>query len=119
VKLRQDGTLDWAKSLGGEGDEVAYSVQETSDEGYVIAGYSGLVLRDGRPGSWTDCWVAKLNNNGELQWEKRFGGSDFDVAYSIRETKDGDYIVAGASRSSDGDVSENYGDYDYWIVKLK
>src|SRR6476659_6468485 len=53
-----------------------------------------------------------------IQWQKTLGGSGSDGAYSVKLTSDGGYIIAGVSYSSDGDVTGNHGDYDYWIVKL-
>ncbi|MDN5360538.1 MAG: flagellin, partial [Thermotogaceae bacterium] len=64
-----------------------------------------------------DYWIVKLNSDGTLDWEKSLGGSDYDGASSIQQTTDGGYIVAGRSKSNDGDVSEN-SDNDSWIVKL-
>src|SRR5664280_2681071 len=73
-----------------------------------------------------DYWVVKLDTSGNIVWQKSLGGSVNDYAYSIQQTSDGDYIVAGASNSNDGDVTGNHvtGNYwysgtaDYWIVKL-
>ena len=53
-----------------------------------------------------------------IQWQRSLGGSVDDRAYSIQQTTDGGYIIAGFSNSNDGDVTGNHGDYDYWIVKL-
>lgn len=53
-----------------------------------------------------------------IEWQKSLGGSGEERAQSIQQTSDGGYIVAGSSKSNDGDVSGNHGNYDYWIVKL-
>jgi hypothetical protein len=55
----------------------------------------------------------------EIEWQKSLGGSGYDYAQSIQQTSDGGYIVAGSSLSTDGDVTGNLGNLDYWIVKLK
>ena len=60
----------------------------------------------------------KLDVIGSLEWEKCFGGSINDKARSIAETSDEGYIVAGTTESFDGDVTNNHGGVDYWIVKL-
>src|SRR5690606_19411024 len=65
-----------------------------------------------------DYWIVKLNSSGLLEWEKSFGGSWSENITSIELTPDGGYILAGRSASSDGDVSFNHGQYDFWIVKL-
>lgn len=119
VKLDSAGSIVWEKSLGGTLYDVAHSIFQTSDGGYVVAGesYSNDGDVTGNHGSG-DYWVVKLDHTGDIQWQKSLGGSDRDVAHSIRQTADGGYIVAGGSESNDGDVSGNHGDYDFWIVKL-
>ncbi|MCF6308692.1 MAG: T9SS type A sorting domain-containing protein [Flavobacteriaceae bacterium] len=119
VKLDDLGSLVWETNLGGSSWEVASSIQQTIDEGYIIAGYT--TSNDGdvsENNGADDFWIVKLDVNGSLVWEKSLGGSGFDNATSIQQTADGGYIVAGASNSSNGDVGGNYGNYDYWIVKL-
>ena len=66
----------------------------------------------------TDYWVVKLSNSGNIEWQKSFGGSGIDAAFTIQQTTNGGYIVAGFSGSTDGDVTGNNGDMDYWVVKL-
>ncbi|GHV41578.1 hypothetical protein FACS1894187_23390 [Synergistales bacterium] len=122
VKLNANGSIAWEKSLGGSNPETAFSIQQTSDGGYIVAGTSASNNGDvsGNHGGTNvnDYWIVKLNANGSIAWEKSLGGTDFDIAWSIQQTSDGGYIVAGYSQSNDGDVSGNHGDYDYWIVKL-
>jgi hypothetical protein len=122
VKLSSMGDLQWQKSLGGSYDDDAYSIQQTRDQGYIVAGYSyssdGDVMgHHGSLGNY-DYWIMKLSDTGAIEWQKSLGGSDLDWAASIQETSDGGYIVAGQSRSIDGDVSGKHGGEDYWIVKL-
>ncbi|MDR0664777.1 MAG: hypothetical protein LBF86_04565 [Helicobacteraceae bacterium] len=61
----------------------------------------------------------KLKANGVIEWQKSLGGSANDYANSIQQTKDGGYIIAGVNSFADGAVTENQGDSNYWIVKLK
>jgi hypothetical protein len=119
VRLGAKGNIVWRKSLGGSSDERAYSVQQTTDGGYIVAGVSYSVDGDvsGNHGD-SDCWVVRLDAKGKLIWQKSLGGSRSDYATSIGQTADGGYIVAGASDSKDGDVSGNHGASDYWVVKL-
>ena len=119
VKLNNIGSIEWKKSLGGSGDDEAYSIIQTKDEGYIIASYSRSNDGDvtSNHGSW-DNWIVKLNSTGDIEWQKSFGGTNSDYAFSIKQTTDDGYIVAGASNSNNGDVMDNHGDYDYWIVKL-
>ncbi|KKH97277.1 hypothetical protein EO95_16555 [Methanosarcina sp. 1.H.T.1A.1] len=119
VKLDPKGNIDWQKCLGGSGYDFAYSIQQTSDGGYIVAGHS-----DSKDGDVTenhgkdDYWVVKLDTKGNIDWQKCLGGSGYDFAYSIQQTSDGGYIVAGHSDSKDGDVAGNHGINDYWVVKL-
>jgi hypothetical protein len=119
VKLDDSGNIQWQKSLGGSDDDFANSIQQTADGGYIVAGESNSNNGDvtGNHGFF-DCWVVKLDGNGNIQWQKSLGGSDDDSALSIQQTTDGGYIVAGNSMSTDGDVTDNHGFWDYWVVKL-
>ncbi|MBK8912343.1 MAG: T9SS C-terminal target domain-containing protein [Chlorobi bacterium] len=119
VKLTSGGEIEWQKSLGGSNYDDARSITQTSDGGYIVAGSSGSTDGDvsGNHGGG-DSWIVKLTSGGEIEWEKSLGGSNYDDARSITQTSDGGYIVAGVSTSNDGDVSGNYGLFDYWIVKL-
>ena len=111
--------IEWQKSLGGSYFDEARSIQQTSDGGYIVAGnsYSNDGDVSGNHGEW-DYWIVKLNDTGNIQWQKCLGGSEFDIAYAIQQTSDGGYIVAGMTESNDGDVSGNHGYDDYWVVKL-
>lgn len=119
VKLDAYGALQWEKSLGGSGDDVALSIQPTSDNGYIVAGRSNSNDGDvsGNHGS-LDIWVVKIDSAGAIQWQKSYGGSGADYAYFIQTTGDGGYVVAGRTSSNDGDVSGNQGGFDGWLLKL-
>jgi hypothetical protein len=119
-KLNKLGAIEWQKNLGGSDVDFANSIKATSDGGYIVAGYTGSNDGDvqGNHGA-DDSWIIKLNNAGDIQWKKCFGGSLSDYAVSIQETIDGGYIFAGSTYGSiDGDVSGNHGNYDFWVVKL-
>jgi len=120
VKLTSGGAINWQKSLGGSGYDLANLIQQTSEGGYIVAGQS-----DSKDGDVTgnhgghDYWIVKLASTGSIEWQKCFGGSGWDQYTSIQQTSDGSYIVAGYSSSNGGDVTGNHGGYDYWVVKLK
>ena len=111
--------IEWEKSFGGSGVEGINSFQKSSDGGYIIAGYSNSNDGDvtGNHGGY-DFWVLKLTSVGALEWQKSLGGSLDDIANSIFQTSEGGYIVSGITESNDGDVTENKGNNDVWIVKL-
>ena len=95
----------WARTYGGINDEKASAIQQTSDGGYVVAGYT-----ESYGAGDADLWMLKLDTDGAAQWEGTYGGSDNDVANSIQLTGDGGYIVAGYTGA--------YPYYDAWVLKL-
>jgi hypothetical protein len=119
IKLNNVGDTIWSKTYGGSKFDVARSVCETYDSGYVIAGYTNSNDGDvhNNHGGY-DFWILKLNAEGDTIWTRCFGGSGNDKAYSIDQTLDSGYVVAGFSSSNNGDVHGNHGESDYWIVKL-
>ncbi len=119
VKLSTTGDLEWQKTLGGTGDDYAYSIQPTTDGGYIMAGYTYSNNGDvtGFHGG-SDFWAVKLSSTGSVQWQKAIGGTGTDWAYSIQPTPDGGYIMAGFASSTDGDVTGNHGNSDACVVKL-
>jgi len=112
IKLDELGNLEWENNFGGMWQETSNSVQQTIDGGYIIAGHSHFLE------SFIDSWIIKLDEQGDLEWKKNYGGVQWDEAESILQTVEGDYIVAGRSESRDGDVGENNGENDFWIKKL-
>ncbi len=112
-------TILWQKCLGGSGDDVAESVIQTKDGGFAVAGYTDSQDSDvsGNHGA-VDFWVVKLNSIGDLEWAKCYGGSGSDFGYSIIQTFDGGFAVAGETYSSDGQVTGNHGGGDAWVIKL-
>ena len=121
VKLSSIGSIEWQKCLGGTRSEVAFSIKNTTDGGYILAGYTAS--NDGDVAGnhqfpLTDCWVVKLSSIGSIEWQKCLGGTGFDGAKKIEQTPDGGYILAGYTESNDGDVAGNHGGADAWVVKL-
>ena len=121
VKLSEAGNIQWQKCLGGSGNETAQSIQQTNDEGYIIAGFTNS--KDGNvsgfhKGEYYDSWIVKLDKAGNIQWQKCLGGGSQEIAWSIQQTNNGGYIIAGETYSNDGDVTGNHGEHDIWIVKL-
>ncbi len=119
VKLDNNGNTEWQKTLGGSYLDVAQSIQQTTDGGYIVAGNSGSTDGDVTGNhDFQDYWVVKLDSSGNIQWQKSLGGFEYDWAHSIQQTADGGYIVAGHSWSINGDVTDNHNGGDYWVVKL-
>ena len=84
----------FAKTYGGTGNDWAYSVQQTSDGGYIVV----AITESFGAGN---IFLIKTDANGNVQWAKTYGGTDWEEAYSIQQTSDGGYIVAGYTGSFD------------------
>ncbi len=119
LKLDASGDIEWQNSYGGSDNDIANSILHTSDGGYIVSGYSESTDGDvtGNHNGY-DYWVVKLKENGDIEWAKSYGGSDEDRSKAIIETIDGGYLIAGESKSSDGDVTMNFGKKDIWIIKI-
>ena len=92
MKLDSSGNILWQKAYGTYYDDVANSIQQTSDGGYVVAGYTDTDW------NYTDCMVLKLDGNGNISWQRTYGEADkSEKAYSIEQTADGGYIVVGSA----------------------
>ncbi len=95
IKLDHKGNVIWDKTYGGRHDDWAYSIVQTTDGGYALAGYT-----ESKGAGETDFWVIKLDHEGNVIWDKTFGGSDDDEAFSIIQTIDDGYIVSGRTHWS-------------------
>jgi hypothetical protein len=95
ARLATDGTIVWHRSYGGEEREVGYEVLEHRDiqnnpDGFVVAGFT-----ESFGAGQKDVWVFKVDEDGNLQWQKTYGGSGVDIAHSLDEAHGGGYIMAG------------------------
>ena len=107
VKLDANGNLQWTKTIGGPEIEEGNSLLQTSDGGYVIAGYTAS-FGAGK----ADVYLVKLDANGNIQWTKTIGGKDEDVGTSLIQTSDSGYAIAGVTKSFGA------GKADVYLVKL-
>ena len=122
VKTDSMGLIQWQNTIGGVGHDILVSVQQTSDNGFILGGSSKSNISGDKSensrGEY-DYWILKTDSVGNLLWQKTIGGSDIDYLLSIDQTNDSGYILGGYSRSdTSGDKTENSnGSFDYWIVK--
>jgi hypothetical protein len=92
VKLDSSGNVVWTKTIGGSKDDYAFSITQSSDGGYIVAGYTNSF-----GAGFADFYVVKLDSSGNVIWTKTIGGWSLDVGGSIIQSSDGGYVVAGAS----------------------
>ncbi len=119
IKINAVGELQWSKNFGGSGVDIGTSIQTISD-GYILAGCTGSAGEQGVSAGFggNDFWVLKLDLDGNLVWEKTFGGKRYDAAKSIVVNNNDEYLIAGNTWSNDGDISSNYGHGDAWVIKI-
>jgi hypothetical protein len=108
MKLNSTGGVIWQNTYGGSGNDEAYSVQQTTDGGYIVAGSTNSTNSAG----YDDFWVFKLNSTGGVAWSYTYSDTNYDDAYSIQQTTDGGYIVGGTTYS----ISTGLG--SFWLLKL-
>ncbi|WP_266204836.1 T9SS type A sorting domain-containing protein [Pontibacter kalidii] len=123
VKVDSTGAKEWDKTFGGSDRDEFSSLEQTSDGGYILGGASlsessGEKSEDSR-GEF-DYWVIKLDAQGNIEWEKTFGGESSDWLRDIIQTSDGGYLLGGTSSSGvSGEKSEpSRGENDFWVIKL-
>ncbi|OGC42105.1 hypothetical protein A2Y85_03900 [candidate division WOR-3 bacterium RBG_13_43_14] len=107
IKTNDYGVLDWQTSCGGLNDEYGWDIEQTSDGGYIIVGYTNSFGNGGQ-----DVYIIKLNSSGDTTWTKTIGGIDSDFAYGVEQTSDGGYIIAGTT------YSFGAGNSDIYLIKL-
>lgn len=125
AKLDNTGNILWEKSHGFIGNDQGFSVTQTSDDGYFIGGVLDVTASNGEGNDRSanrhaggDYWGIKLNANGDKVWRRYFGGTFTDTTYDVIETDDNGFLLIGSSDSNDVDISNNKGEYDFWIVKI-
>ena len=126
VKLDGLGNIVWQNTIGGNQNDELHSVQQTSDGGYILGGFSDSGISGDKtearmgPVGFQNYWVVKLDGSGTIVWQNTIGGNHHDRLYSVQQTSDGGYILGGSSCSDiSGDKTENdMHEGDYWVVKL-
>jgi len=106
IETDSSGTEEWSQTFGGSEYDYSDSVVETSDGGYIVAGSTESYGAGG-----SDVWLIKTDANGTEEWDKTFGGSNYDWGSSVAHTSDGGYIIAGST------YSYGAGSADLWLIK--
>ena len=106
IKTDQQGQEEWIQTFGGGYIDIGNSIKQTSDNGYIITGYTQSYGNGSR-----DVWLIKTNSQGNEEWNQTFGGTDDDYGYSVKQTIDGGYVLTGYSQSFGS------GESDVWLIK--
>ena len=116
----QTNTLQFAKNFGGSKNEIANAVIKLQDGGYAVFGetQSNDIDITDKTNSSFDYWLLRFSASDDLMWSKTYGGSLDEKGADILATQDGGFVVTGYASSSDGDVSQNFGNQDFWVTKL-
>jgi hypothetical protein len=122
VKTNSTGIVQWQNTIGGTGEDYLYSIQQTTDGGYILGGFSSSNISGDKTENCLgvyDYWIVKTNSTGVIEWQNTIGGNTNDMLLSVKQTPDGGYILGGWSMSYiSGDKTETcYGVRDYWIIK--
>ena len=119
IKIATNGNLEWSKTFGGSSVDYLNDIQQTTNGEYLFVGGTGSnngdITNSHGSGDW---WVLKLQTNGNLAWQKTYGGSNTDYANCIQKTNDGHYIITGYTSSRDGDITNSHGSSDAWVLKI-
>ncbi len=123
VKLDFEGNVLWQRTYGGNEDDRLWSVIQTSDGGFLAGGhsYSGISGDKTQPSRGDmDVWILKLDAQGQLEWERAWGGLYRDELFSILETPGGGYVLGCNSWSDAGpDKTEpSRGEQDFWLIGI-
>ena len=104
IRTDSNGVEQWNRTFGADGCEYAASVQQTADDGYVMTGRTTSF-----GAAEADAWLIRTDSNGIEQWNRTFGGAGYDYGYSVQQTSDGGYVIAGSTN----------GRQDVWLIKTR
>lgn len=123
VKLDAKGNTEWQKTIGGLYADHLRSIQQAKDGGYILGGSSNSPESGNKTEKCyggSDYWIVKLDKNGEMEWQKAYGGDGEDQLYALFQSKDGNYIMGGNSSSgvTGNKNASNKKGTDFWVVKI-
>jgi hypothetical protein len=101
--------IEWQRSFGGSGTDDASCIRQTLDGGYIVGGYSSSSISGTKTSTnfgSADCWIVRLDQNGNQLWDRSFGETNFDILRALQQTSEGGFILAGGSLG------------DLWVVRV-
>lgn len=119
LKIGKEGEVEWKKTFGGKDREEVRALQRTEKGGVIVTGATSSIIEGNAIKGDCDVWVLKVDENGELQWQKTFGGDGIDVGNDLTKGPNGNFFIGAVNSShAGGDVSEHLGHEDVWILKV-
>ncbi len=125
TKLDGEGKMLWFKTYGGDGEDIPVKLLPTNDGNFMLLSYTGSssngdIANSGKNNSGhnQDFWLAKLDPNGTIISKKCIGGNNDEIAFDMKKTSDGNFIIVGSSTSDDSEIGSNKGGKDILIVKI-
>lgn len=121
IHIDEHGSLIWEKSFGGSEFDTASSIKKTGYNTFVVVGHTRSTTTQFTNKGQNDIYLFEIdaNANSGVHWQKSFGGSDFDLAYDVAQTKDGKLYLVGDTQSSDGNFTVNKGMNDRFVIKVE
>jgi gliding motility-associated-like protein len=122
VRLDANGNILWQKVIGGSDYDVVLDARQLADSqgSFILVGYTmstnGDITHKIGGANNQDVWMLKLDSNGDVQWQKTFGGTDHDIGYTLEATYNG-FVVCATSQSTNGQITNNKGQKDVWLYK--
>ena len=113
LKVDSEGQTEWEQSYGGPMYDVMRAMVP-NDRGYILIGAKSI--DEGGPIFKDEAWVIQVDHDGNIIWEKRYGGSDDDRFHSAIVLDNQNILFSGITKSNDGMISNNYGNSDVWVV---
>jgi hypothetical protein len=110
IKTDEEGNKEWSRTFGGTERDWARSVQQTADGGFIIAGNTASF----GAGQY-DAWLIEIDEEGNKEWSRTFGGTDIEDASSVQQTTDSGFIIVGSRRA--GPVPPPALESDFWVIK--
>lgn len=121
MKIDNAGNLVWQQNLGGSHNDEGRRAIPSLYGGYIVLGSTQSIdsdVVDNTKADSTEIWVVKINDTGNVEWQKTLGGSNLDAGYDIAQASNGDYILTGYTMSADGDMTGHHGVTDVFVAAL-